>query len=82
MEVRHSHLLRQVVENVRATALLGAEIIFMPQVTMCTPSPRPGAGFVSPALWAARDRDPISLRAEFDGLKGRSWLMKWLRARL
>ena len=70
-----------VIENVRATALLGAEIIFMPHVTMCTPSPRPGAGFVDPALWLNRDHDPTSLRAEFDGLKGRAWLMKWLPAR-
>ena len=31
-----------IIENVRATALLGADIIFMPHVTMCTPSPRPG----------------------------------------
>lgn len=70
-----------VIENVRATALLGAEIIFMPHVTMCTPSTRPGAGFVDPALWNNRVSDPTSLRAEFDGLKGRSWLMKWLPAR-
>jgi len=70
-----------IIENVRATTLLGAEIIFMPHVTMCTPSPRPGAGFVDPALWARREEDPTSLRAEFDGLKGRSWLMKWLPAR-
>jgi predicted amidohydrolase len=70
-----------IMENVRATTLLGAEIIFMPHVTMCTPSPRPGAGFVDPALWARREEDPTSLRAEFDGLKGRSWLMKWLPAR-
>ena len=70
-----------VIENVRATALLGAEIIFMPHVTMCTPSPRPGAGFVDPALWSRRETDPTSLRAEFDGLKGRAWLMKWLPAR-
>ena len=28
-----------VIENVRATSLLGAEIIFMPHVTGCTPSP-------------------------------------------
>ena len=34
-----------IIENVRATRLLGADIIFMPHVTMCTPSPRPGAGF-------------------------------------
>jgi len=70
-----------VIENVRATALLGAEIIFMPHVTMCTPSTRPGAGFVDPALWRNRDSDPTSVRAEFDGLKGRAWLMKWLPAR-
>ena len=70
-----------VIENVRATALMGAEIIFMPHVTMCTPSTRPGAGFVDPALWSARESDPTSLRTEFDGLKGRAWLMKWLPAR-
>lgn len=70
-----------VVENVRATALLGADIIFMPHVTMCTPSTRPGAGFVDPALWNNRERDSVTLRQEFDGPKGRSWLMKWLPAR-
>lgn len=70
-----------IIENVRATTLLGANIIFMPHVTMCTPSPRPGAGFVDPQLWANRDNDPTSLRLEFDGMKGRSWLMKWLPAR-
>jgi predicted amidohydrolase len=70
-----------IIENVRATALLGADIIFMPHVTMCTPSTRPGAGFVDPKLWANRETDPTSLRIEFDGLKGRQWLMKWLPAR-
>lgn len=70
-----------IIENVRATRLLGAEIIFMPHVTMCTPSTRPGAGFVNPDLWKNRERDPTSLRIEFDGLKGREWLMKWLPAR-
>lgn len=70
-----------VIENVRATKLLGANIIFMPHVTMCTPSSRPGAGFVNPQLWQNRENDPTSLRLEFDGMKGRSWLMKWLPAR-
>lgn len=70
-----------IVENVRATRLLGAEIIFMPHVTMCTPSPRPGAGFVDPELWTNRHTDPTSLRLEFDGMKGRDWLMKWLPSR-
>lgn len=70
-----------VVENVRATKLLGADIIFMPHVTMCTPSTRPGAGSVDPKLWENRENDPTSLRLEFDGMKGRQWLMKWLPSR-
>jgi predicted amidohydrolase len=70
-----------IIENVRATTLLGAEIIFMPHVTMCTPSTRPGAGFVDPALWHNRFNNPTSLRLEFDGMKGRQWLMKWLPSR-
>ncbi|MDX2190003.1 MAG: nitrilase family protein [Bacteroidota bacterium] len=70
-----------IIENVRATKLLGADIIFMPHVTMCTPSTRPGAGFVDVKLWENREADPTSLRLEFDGMKGRGWLMKWLPAR-
>lgn len=70
-----------IIENVRATKLLGADIIFMPHVTMCTPSNRPGAGFVDPKLWENRESDPTSLRLEFEGMKGRAWLMKWLPAR-
>ncbi len=70
-----------IVENVRATSLLGADILFMPHVTMCTPSPRPGAGFVDPFLWKNKEIDPTSLRLEFDGMKGRAWLMKWLPSR-
>ncbi len=70
-----------IIENVRATTLLGAQIIFMPHVTMCTPSTRPGAGFVDPSLWTNRENDSTSLRLEFDGTKGRGWLMKWLPAR-
>jgi predicted amidohydrolase len=70
-----------IIENVRATKLLGADIIFTPHVTMCTPSTRPGAGFVDPDLWKNSEADPTSLRLEFDGMKGRDWLMKWLPAR-
>src|SRR3954462_11306223 len=70
-----------IIENVRATNLLGADVIFMPHVTMCTPSTRPGAGFVDPVLWENRENDPTSLRLEFDGMKGRDWLVKWLPAR-
>ena len=70
-----------IIENVRATALLGAEIIFAPHVTCCTPSPMPGRGWVDKKLWDNRHNDPNSLRKEFDGPKGRGWLMRWLPAR-
>ena len=70
-----------VIENVRATVLLGAQIIFMPHVTMCTPSTRPGAGFVDAGLWKDKTKNAEILRQEFDGIKGREWLMKWLPAR-
>ena len=70
-----------VIENVRATTLLGADIIFMPHVTMCTPSTRPGAGFVDSDLWKDKTKNSVTLRKEFDGIKGKEWLMKWLPAR-
>ncbi len=68
-------------ENVRMTALLGAEIIFMPHVTCCLPSAMPGRGVVPRGLWDNRQRDPVALRQEFLGPKGRDWLMRWLPAR-
>jgi predicted amidohydrolase len=68
-------------ENVRATTLLGAEVIVMPHVTGCTPSTMPGRGPVDPALWDNRHRDPARLRQEFQGPKGRGWLLRWLPAR-
>ena len=70
-----------VIENVRATALLGADIIFAPHVTCCTPSAMPGRGYIDDALWQNRYIDPVPLRMEFDGPKGRGWLMRWLPAR-
>ncbi len=68
-------------ENVRITALMGAEVIVMPHVTGCTPSPMPGRGLVARELWENRHRDPVPLRREFQGPKGREWLMRWLPAR-
>lgn len=70
-----------IIENVRATTLLGAQIIFMPHVTMCTPSTRPGAGFVDAELWKDKIANAVILRQEFDGPKGKEWLMKWLPSR-
>ena len=70
-----------IIENVRATALLGADIIFAPHVTGCTPSSMPGRGYVEDKYWQKRNSDPVSLRSEFDGPKGRGWIMRWLPAR-
>lgn len=70
-----------IIENVRATTLLGAELIFAPHVTGCTPSSMPGRDYVDDKFWQNRDLDPVSLRLEFDGPKGRRWLMRWLPAR-
>ncbi|MEQ6118152.1 nitrilase family protein [Reichenbachiella sp. MALMAid0571] len=70
-----------VIENVRATTLSGAEVIFAPHVTGCTPSAMPGRGYVADELWENKDKDPVPLRLEFDGPKGRGWLLRWLPAR-
>jgi predicted amidohydrolase len=70
-----------VIENVRATTLLGANLIFAPHVTGCTPSPMPGRGYVDDQLWKNRALQPEALRKEFDSMKGREWLLRWLPAR-
>ena len=68
-------------ENVRMAALRGAEVVFMPHVTGCLPSTMPGRGIVDPALWERRQTDPVRVRQEFNGPKGRGWLMRFLPAR-
>jgi predicted amidohydrolase len=69
-------------ENVRATALLGAEVLLAPHQTggCQTPSPRL-MGRIDPQLWAARETHPEAIEAAFRGPKGRDWLMHWLPAR-
>ena len=69
-------------ENVRITALQGAEILLAPHQTGGCDSPDPHTmGLVDPALWENRHRDPEAIEAELRGLKGRGWLMRWLPAR-
>ncbi|MBR9999551.1 MAG: nitrilase family protein [Cyclobacteriaceae bacterium] len=70
-----------IVENVRAVALQGTQILFTPHVTGGTPSPMPGRGNIPPELWENREKDPEALRKEFLSLKGREWLMRWLPSR-
>ena len=69
-------------ENVRITALKGAEILLAPHQTGGCDSPSPRCmGRIDPQLWKNRDNDPQSIEAEFRGPKGREWLMRWLPAR-
>ncbi len=70
-----------VIENVRITTLMGAELILMPHVTGGLPSPMPGRGKIAPEVWQNREREPVRCRMEFRGPKGRAWLMHWLPAR-
>lgn len=68
-------------ENARVATLLGAEVIFAPHVTGGLESPMPGRGKIDRSLWDNRHRDPVRLRQEFEGPKGRGWIMRWLPAR-
>jgi predicted amidohydrolase len=58
-----------VVENVRATALLGAETI-LPHVTMCAASIRPRVTFVNPRLCDNTETTRLAFAPEFNGLRG------------
>jgi predicted amidohydrolase len=69
-------------ENVRVTALKGAEILLAPHQTGGCNSPDPHTmGKVDKALWDNRHNDPASIEAEFRGPKGREWLLRWLPTR-
>jgi predicted amidohydrolase len=71
-----------IVENARATALLGAEILLAPHQTggCNSVSPR-GMKPIDPAIWDRRLDDPAACEAELCGPKGRGWLMRWLPSR-
>ncbi|MCA9179606.1 MAG: nitrilase family protein [Planctomycetales bacterium] len=70
------------IENVRATALRGAELLMAPHQTGGCNSGSPFAmGVVDRALWDRRREDPAAIEAELRGDKGRGWLMRWLPAR-
>lgn len=71
-----------ILENVRATALAGAEILLAPHQTGGCRSGSPQAmSAIDVGLWENRERDPEALRVEFHGPKGRAWLMRWLPSR-
>jgi len=69
-------------ENVRLTALQGADILLAPHQTGGCASKNPNImGKVDRALWDNRERDPESIEAELRGPKGREWLLRWLPTR-
>jgi predicted amidohydrolase len=69
-------------ENVRITALLGADIILAPHQTGGCRTKNPHLmGVVDRKLWDNRHSDPKSIEREFLGEKGRGWLMRWLPSR-
>jgi predicted amidohydrolase len=69
-------------ENVRITALKGAEILLAPHQTGGCKTPSPHCmGLVEKSLWENRKENPEAIEAEFRGPKGRQWLLTWLPAR-
>jgi len=70
------------IENVRITALHGAEVLLAPHQTGGCDSPSPRLmGLIDRSLWENRKKDPDAIEDEFRGPKGRGWLMRWLPAR-
>ena len=70
------------VENVRITALLGADVLLAPHQTGGCRTHNPHLmGLIDRAVWDNRARDPQAIRDEILGEKGRGWLMRWLPAR-
>jgi len=71
-----------IIENVRLTALKGAEILLSPHQTGGCKSASPhGMKPVDKRMWERRFVDPKALEAELTGDKGRGWLMRWLPSR-
>ena len=71
-----------IIENVRACALAGAQLLLAPHQTGGCHSGSPHAmGLIDPGLWDRRQQDPAAIEAELRGDKGRGWLMRWLPAR-
>ncbi len=70
------------IENVRMTALRGAEIIIAPHQTGAVRSTNPHLmGLIERHVWDNRHQDPDAIQREFLGDKGRGWLLRWLPSR-
>jgi predicted amidohydrolase len=70
------------IENVRITALQGADILLAPHQTGGCKSGSPFAmGLIDPQLWEDRHENPEAIQDELRGPKGREWLLRWLPSR-
>ncbi len=71
-----------IVENVRITALMGAQILLSPHQTGGCNSVSPhGMKPIDQNLWRDRAADPAPIRAALRGPNGKQWIMRWLPAR-
>lgn len=69
-------------ENVRITALMGADVILAPHQTGGCRTRNPNLmGLIDRALWDNRHTQPEAIERELAGEKGRGWLMRWLPSR-
>jgi predicted amidohydrolase len=70
------------VENVRVTALQGAEVLLAPHQTGGCRTHNPHLmGLIERRLWDEREQNPKAIESELLGSKGRGWLIRWLPAR-
>ncbi len=71
-----------IIENVRLTALSGAEILIAPHQTGGCRSRNPHLmGVIDRRVWDERQTNPEAIERELRGDKGRGWLMRWLPSR-
>jgi predicted amidohydrolase len=71
-----------IIENVRATALLGADVLIAPHQTGGCRTRNPHLmGLIERRTWDERHRRPKAIERELRGDKGRGWLLRWLPSR-
>ncbi|MDX2150247.1 MAG: nitrilase-related carbon-nitrogen hydrolase [Bryobacteraceae bacterium] len=69
-------------ENVRLTALEGADVLLAPHQTGGCRTRNPHLmGVIERSVWDQRRENPEAIEDELLGDKGRAWLMRWLPSR-